>query len=108
MQSFDLIEFLHRQRNFSIKTFGPGPRTAGVLDHLSEEIEEVRVCDGKDLMEWVDLILLSMDGAYRAGFSPEAIVAGLQQKLSINEGRDWPDWRTMDPDKKIKANKTSN
>lgn len=100
---FDLVSFLYRQKEFSIKTFGPGDRTEGVTDHMLEEIEEVRAVKGKDLLEWVDLILLALDGAYRAGFTPEEIVAGMDRKLTINEGRQWPDWRTADPGKKIKA-----
>lgn len=74
-----------------------------MIDHIREELGEIEAVNGKDLMEWVDLILLSMDGAYRAGFLPEEIASGLVKKLTVNESRQWPDWRTVDPTKKIKA-----
>jgi hypothetical protein len=97
---FDLIAHLYRQRAFSRATFGPGARTQGVLDHIRKETVEVERAP-QDLSEWVDLILLSMDGAWRAGFSPEQIAEGIQAKQTKNEGRDWPDWRTADPGKAI-------
>lgn len=96
----DLIKHLERQRNFSLKTFGPGRRTEGVIDHISKELGEIRK-DPTDLMEWIDVILLACDGAWRAGHSPEDIAAALDAKLTKNENRDWPDWRTADPNKAI-------
>lgn len=35
MHNFSLYEYLYRQRRFSEKTFGPGSRAKGVIDHLS-------------------------------------------------------------------------
>lgn len=100
VQSFDLVKHLHRQRQFSQKTFGPGARTDGVLDHITKEIEELRASPN-DLEEWVDLILLSLDGAWRAGYSPEVIAKGIELKQGINEKRDWPHWKDMDASKAI-------
>ena len=40
----DLVAHLTRQAAFSRATFGPGPRTEGVLDHITKEVEEVRAC----------------------------------------------------------------
>jgi hypothetical protein len=100
--AFDLIAHLQRQREFSLATFGPGERRTAVLDHLSKEIEEVREAEPDEVLsEWVDLILLSLDGALRSGASPEAIAEALEAKQSINEKRTWPDWRTADPNKGI-------
>lgn len=102
---FDLVQHLHRQRAFSLNTFGPGNRTAGVLDHIRKELKEIEA-DPADLFEWVDLVLLSLDGAWRAGHTPEAIAAGIEAKQTRNEGRVWPDWRTADPDKAIEHDRT--
>jgi hypothetical protein len=55
----------------------------------------------KDLLEWVDMICLAIDGAWRAGYTPEEIAQGLFYKQGINEERKWPDWRTADPNKAI-------
>lgn len=100
VSTFDLITHLNRQKEFSEKTFGPGMRTAGVIDHIRKELEEVSATPN-DLEEWVDLVLLSFDGAWRSGHTPEQIAAGIETKQTKNEGRTWPDWRTADPDKGI-------
>jgi hypothetical protein len=62
----DLIQHLFRQRDFSLRTFGPGQRTHGVLDHIRKELAEIEAKPA-DLTEWVDVILLALDGAWRAG-----------------------------------------
>lgn len=98
--TFDLIAHLHRQREFSERTFGPGERTAGVTDHIEKEVREVRQ-KPHDLSEWIDLVLLSLDGAWRHGFTPEQIAAALDAKQTKNEARSWPDWRTAPTDKAI-------
>ncbi len=97
--SFDLVEHLHRQREFSLRTFGPGARTLGVSDHIRKELEEIRA--NPALEEWVDVILLALDGAWRSGASPEDIAAAIEAKQARNESRTWPDWRTADPNKAI-------
>ncbi|MGB0683384.1 MAG: dATP/dGTP pyrophosphohydrolase domain-containing protein [Magnetovibrionaceae bacterium] len=96
----DLIAHLKRQRAFSKATFGPGARTQGVIDHIRKELDEIEA-NPEDITEWVDVILLALDGAWRAGYSPESIVEAMEFKQSINEERDWPDWRTADPTKAI-------
>ena len=52
-------------------------------------------------MEWIDVVILAMDGAWRTGSTPEMIALGLTMKLLENKRRKWPDWRTADPDKAI-------
>lgn len=103
---FDLIAHLARQRAFSLMTFGPGPRTKGVVDHIRKELAEIEA-KPDDIEEWVDLILLALDGAWRAGFEPQQIVEGIDAKQAKNEARDWPDWRTADPDKAIEHVRTA-
>lgn len=99
-QGFDLIAHLRRQRDFSLRTFGPGARLQGVLDHIRKELIEIEE-HPHDIMEWIDLILLGLDGAWRSGHSPETIAAALEAKQSKNERRTWPDWRTAEPSKAI-------
>ncbi|MFH1806864.1 MAG: dATP/dGTP pyrophosphohydrolase domain-containing protein [Pseudomonadota bacterium] len=98
--TFDLIAHLHRQKTFSQNAFGPGERTKGVTDHIEKELAEVRA-KPDDISEWVDLVLLALDGAWRMGFSPEQIAEAITAKQTKNENRTWPDWRTADPDKAI-------
>lgn len=91
---------LERQRQFSLATFGPGARTAGVLDHIGKELDEIRADPG-DVGEWVDVIILAFDGAWRAGWEPQEILDAIHAKQVRNEGRAWPDWRTATPDQAI-------
>jgi hypothetical protein len=97
---FDLIDYLRRQRAFSERTFGPGSRAKGIVDHICKELVEVEE-DPTDLKEWIDVVTLALDGAWRAGHSPEQIVAQLEATLTRNEGRAWPDWRAAPVDKAI-------
>ncbi len=92
--SFDIFSHLRRQREFSERTFGPGKRVAGVCDHITKELIEVRDSDGA-LEEWVDVIILALDGAWRSGATPEQIIAAIVCKQMRNEARTWPDWRTV-------------
>jgi hypothetical protein len=97
---YDLIAHIERQQRFSEKAFGPGVRTKAILDHIRKELREIE-SQPFDLEEWIDGVLLHLDGAWRARYSPAEIAAKLQQKLAKNEQREWPDWRTADPDKAI-------
>lgn len=105
MATFDFVAHLHRQREFSERTFGPGTRTAGVIDHIRKELNEIEA-KPDDVTEWVDVILLALDGAWRAGFSPEQIAKAIDAKQTKNEGRTWPDWRTAEPGKAIEHDRS--
>lgn len=98
--SFDLEAHIERQRWFSRYTFGPGARTDGILDHLAKEMLEITDAPN-DLEEWIDVIILGIDGAWRAGYSPKQIATALAAKQIVNEGRKWPDWRASDTEKAI-------
>jgi len=102
---FDFHGHLARQAAWSEKTFGPGARTKGVCDHIRKELLEIE-SDPLDLREWIDVVILALDGAWRCGGTPEQIIAGIVAKQSKNEGRIWPDWRTADPDKAIEHDRT--
>lgn len=97
-------EHIDHQREWSTKTFGPGLRL-GVIDHLRKELDEVAE-DPTDLSEWVDVIILGFDGAWRAGHEPQAIIDAIKAKQARNEARTWPDWRTADPDKAIEHDRS--
>lgn len=100
LSTMDLVGHLYRQREFSQQTFGPGARSEGLIDHLRKELIEIEKSPG-DLYEWVDAIMLGLDGAWRAGYSPEEIAFALAHKLTINLSRKWPDWRTAEPGRAI-------
>lgn len=83
------MSLLHRQVAFSSRTFGPGPRALGIVDHIRKELREIEAAPG-DLEEWIDVALLALDGAWRSGASPEAVCRALVAKLAKNEQRAWP------------------
>lgn len=105
MNYYDLVEHIEQQHDFSLRTFGPGKRTKGLIDHIQKELVEIE-SDPDDLMEWIDVILLGIDGAWRAGHEPQQIAQALHDKLERNKARDWPDWRTTDADKAIEHVRT--
>ena len=65
--TYDLVAHLHRQRAFSERAFGPGSRANGALDHIAKELREI-AAHPADLEEWIDVVLLALDGAWRAGY----------------------------------------
>lgn len=89
-----------RQRDFSERTFGPGTRAKGVVDHIRKELLEIEE-KPDDLTEWIDVTILALDGAWRAGYTPDQIISALVAKQAKNEARKWPDWRTASPDEAI-------
>lgn len=96
VKSFDIIDHLYHQMEWSEKTFGPGERSAGVVDHIRKELDEI-LENPTDLEEWIDVIILGFDGAWRAGYKPWQIIQCLTAKQQKNEHRDWPDWRDAEP-----------
>lgn len=104
--AFDLEAHLLRQAAFSARTFGPGPRVQGVCDHIRKELIEVED-EGGPLAEWVDVIILAFDGAWRSGATPRQIIDAIVAKQAKNEARRWPDWRTATPGKAIEHDRTA-
>lgn len=98
-------EHLAHQRQWSTTTFGPGSRLLGVLDHIRKELAEIEA-DPTDLGEWVDVIILAFDGAWRAGWEPQQIIDAIKAKQAHNEARSWPDWRTMSADHAIEHDRS--
>jgi hypothetical protein len=103
---FDMLAHLRRQREWSERTFGPGSRAKGVVAHIRKELAEIEADPG-DIEEWIDVAILTLDGAWRSGASPEQIVEALVAKQTKNEGRVWPDWRTMSPDQAIEHDRSA-
>lgn len=87
-----LLQYIHRHKKWSKKTFGYdglGDRVEGVLKHIEKEINEVRN-DPNDLMEAIDILILGFDLAWRMGYTPNEIVSALIEKQNINRERKWP------------------
>lgn len=102
---FDFLAHLRRQRDWSGKTFGPSKRTKGVLDHIRKELAEIEA-KPDDLSEWIDVVILALDGAWRHGGSPQDIIDALEAKQRKNEARVWPDWRALPEDRAIEHDRS--
>ena len=121
MFMFDLIKYAKCHKTWSWSTFGPpresrrvpmngdipcGERTdciGGVIDHIGQELYEVTHAADREArrFEWVDIVILAMEGYLRDGGTPMGFALDLGQKQRINEQRKWPDWRQTDPGKAI-------
>jgi hypothetical protein len=84
-----LAIFLARQIEWSTRTFGGSHRTLGILKHIEKEIAEVKE-KPEDLTEWIDIIILAIDGYWRHGGTPETIMRDLMGKAEINYQRVYP------------------
>lgn len=89
------IPLLEHQIEWSKNTFGPDVRP-GVVDHIEKELKEIRDSEYRDLEEWIDVMILGVDGAWRSGADPADIIETFKWKLEKNFRRQWPDWRETD------------
>lgn len=104
IQHFTMDRFFLEQQKWSYTTFGPpehrGPN--GPLEHLKLEAEEALNTLGTEkTKEIVDCFFLAIDAAHRHGLCLDDLIEKAFEKLKENKKRDWPDWRTMDPNKAI-------
>jgi hypothetical protein len=102
----ELEAYYARQIEWSRATFGPALRTKGVIDHIRKELEEI-AADPHDLSEWIDVIILAMDGFWRHGGTASDLMPRLLAKQHKNMARTWPDWRTMSEDSAIEHDRST-
>lgn len=85
----NLEAYYQRQIEWSGRTFGPGKRTRGIVEHIRKELDEV-LAKPDDLSEWVDVVILAMDGFWRHGGTADGFMAALLAKQAKNFARKWP------------------
>jgi dATP/dGTP pyrophosphohydrolase len=81
-------QYLRRQVMWSKRRFGLGERTLGITRHMEKEIAEVRAKPNV-MSEWIDLMILALDGYWRHGGTPERLMDDLIEKQAVNYSRDW-------------------
>ncbi|WP_457939344.1 dATP/dGTP pyrophosphohydrolase domain-containing protein [Mesorhizobium sp. 10J20-29] len=86
MSPFEI--FVEKHRNWSYATFGSGRQTTGLIRHIQKELEEIRQSPD-DLSEWVDVMLLALDGYLRHGGTVENALRDMQAKQDKNLARRW-------------------
>ena len=84
-----ITSYVTRQRTWSRQTFGPGRRTVGICQHIIKELFEIQ-SDPDDVREWIDVIILALDGFWRHGGKPEELAEMLESKQRVNFERAWP------------------
>jgi hypothetical protein len=100
-----LETYYGRQIEWSRETFGPALRTKGIIDHIKKELREIEA-DPHDLSEWVDVVILAMDGFWRHGGNASDLFSALLAKQKKNMARTWPDWRAMSEDTAIEHDRS--
>lgn len=86
--AFNLKHYIERHIEWSNRVFGPEFRCEGLCRHIEKEVNEIRA-EPKDLEEWIDVIILAIDGAWRAGYTSFDIVQQLKKKQLVNFNRKW-------------------
>ena len=79
LQTQNFQDYLIRHREWSYHTFGSpedGRGPAGPHAHIAKELDEIRAAPD-DLEEWIDVIILSIDGAFRSGAAVRDVAAFL-------------------------------
>lgn len=92
-----MVDCIARQKTWALKTFGPGDHSQGLLKHIKKEVIEIME-DPSETEEWIDIIILAMEGAWRSGATPEEIAQLFGLKMSKNERRNWPAVENIDAD----------
>jgi len=84
----DIIKFINEHIAWSRATFGEDYKWEQILNHIDEELREIEEYSN-DVWEWIDVIFLALDGAWRAGYTAEQIIETMQEKQKINFSRKW-------------------
>lgn len=91
----EIGDYLARQQAWSSEAFGPGKRTLGIVAHIRKELAEIEA-EPDDLSEWIDVMILAIDGYWRHGGKPGMLMRDLRVKQRKNITRRWPAFQSED------------
>lgn len=89
VMSLDVL--LMVKREWSLSVFGPDYTYGELLAHIRKEVAEV-AANPNDTTEWIDIILLAMDGYWRANdrtSRAQNLMRDLAAKVEENKYRQW-------------------
>ena len=84
-----LERYLEEQMRWSSTMFGRSARTKGTIEHIKKELCEVER-EPHDLEEWIDIVMLALDGYWRHGGRPVDVADDLFAKAAIVRERKFP------------------
>lgn len=85
-----ILQYIQTQIKWSLKIFQQGRSDTDLIDNIQKKLDEIKNQPGK-LTEWIDIIILGLDGAWRNGFAPVDIIKALREKQLINITNNEPD-----------------
>lgn len=85
-----ILQYIQTQVKWSLRTFQQGRSDTDLIDNIQKKLDEIKNQPG-NLMKWVDIIILSLDGAWRNCHTPADIIKALREKQLINITRHCPD-----------------
>lgn len=93
--STTLYHYIRQHKEWSKQAFGEYNYLEGLLKHIEKKVNEVRVEAAAGnrsavLEELVDIIILTIDTAWREDFLPDEIVAALLDKQNISRLKTYP------------------
>ena len=86
MKDFDKLQITIGE--WSDSEFGKRNSAIGCLNHLLEEVEEIKN-DPSDIVEFADAYMLLSDSARISGFTMSQVHDAVLDKLEINKKREW-------------------
>jgi len=84
----DFITFINYHIEWSRNTFGKQYSYQKILNHIQKELAEISE-NPTDLEEWIDVMFLALDGAWRSGHTADEIFSSMKKKQAKNIDREW-------------------
>jgi hypothetical protein len=83
-----LIQLFEVIKAWSARTFGTNHGPEVSITHLIHEANEI-LANPRDLEEYADVLILLLDGVWRAGYTYFDLVAAVEDKHKKNLTRTW-------------------
>jgi hypothetical protein len=82
---YRMVDFLDATWRLSRETHGPDDRTSEVLASIATECDNMRLNGGISPIQWVDIVMLAMEGAMCFSATPRQLTRHFIKRLRINK-----------------------